>query len=700
MNQTQPNDLASVLHKLNELLQRGANEEAVQAAALARRMFPVAPELIRLHGVALLQLGRRRDAQVVLNRAAELAPGNLELQCNLASLALAEGRAQAAIERLQNVLSHTPQHPVALHTLGVAYMATGHHAQARDAFAQAVKNLPQHAAIRLNLATAEVALGRLPQAEAQVREALQHEPASDTAHAMLAHVMHMQRRPQEAATSLLHAGKLVPTNAQYMYQAALMLDEAGDLAGTDSAFTEALSRAPDSAAIASQLLFVRRRLCRWQGIDALSERVTHAVMQDEPGPHPFAFLAEDTEPALHLRCARTFAAQVERQTNALRRQLDLRHAVPLPDSPIRIGLLSDGFHEMAIGQHLVALIEALADSDLDVHLFAMTPDDGGEVRRRLSAAATLHDVSALTHPQIARLIHGSGIEILFDLSGYRGRGNVELMSLRAAPVQVSWLGFAGSSGAPWMDYVLTDAATLPPALREHMSEKVIRLPRCPQPNDPTRRIGEAPTRQACGLPADGTVFACFQETYAINPAVFARCMLILKQVPHSVLWLLSGPADTNERLRAAASALEVAPERIVFMPRMPYPEFLACYAHVDLYLDALPINARAAAADALWAGCPVLTRTGDTFAGRTVTSMLQQLGLPELITGDNVSFIGMATVLGNDHEALATLRSHLKRQRSDNALFDMQGFARDFRRAVRAISARHRIGRPPTDVEV
>jgi predicted O-linked N-acetylglucosamine transferase (SPINDLY family) len=274
------------------------------------------------------------------------------------------------------------------------------------------------------------------------------------------------------------------------------------------------------------------------------------------------------------------------------------------------------------------------------------------------------------------------------------------MSLRAAPVQVSWLGSPGSSGAPWMDYLLSDAATIPPALREQISEKLVRLPRCPQPNDPTRRIGEAPTRQACGLPADGVVFACFQETYAINPAVFARCMLILKQVPRSVLWLLSGPAVTNERLRAAASALEVAPERIVFMPRMPYPEFLACYAHVDLYLDALPINARAAAADALWTGCPVLTRTGDTFAGRTVTSMLQQLGLPELITGDNVSFIGMATVLGNDHEALATLRRHLATQRTENALFDMQGFARDFRRAVRAISARHRIGRPPTDVDV
>ncbi|HTV87112.1 MAG TPA: tetratricopeptide repeat protein [Dyella sp.] len=700
MNQTQPTDLAAVLRKLNELLQQGAYEEAAQAATLARRVFPVASELIRLHGMALLQLDRRREAQIALSRAAELAPGNIDLQCQLASLALTEGRLQAAIERLQKARAQAPQHPAVLHNLGLAYMAAGQHAQARDAFALVVKNLPQQATIRLNLAAAEVALGRLPQAEAQVREALQREPSSDVAHAMLAHVVHMQRRPQEAAASLLQAGKLAPANAQHMYQAALMLDEAGDLPGTDHAFTQALARAPDSAAVASQLLFVRRRLCRWHGIDALSEQVAHAVMRDEPGPHPFAFLAEDADAALQLRCARTFAAQVERQTGALRQHLNLRHAMPLPDAPIRVGMLSEGFHEMAVGQHVVALIEALADSDLDVHLFALTPDDGGEVRRRLGAAATLHDVSALTHAQIASLIHGTAIEILFDLGGYRGRGNAQLMSLRAAPVQVSWLGFAGSSGAPWMDYVLSDAATLPPALREHVSEKVIRLPRCPQPNDPTRHIGKPPPRDTCGLPAQGVVFACFQETYAINPAVFARCMLILKQVPRSVLWLLSGPADTNERLRAAAGALEVAPERMVFMPHMPYADYLARYAHVDLYLDALPINARAAAADAIWAGCPVLTRTGDTFAGRTVTSMLQQLGLPELITGDNVSFIGMATALGNDTHALATLRHHITQQRTHNALFDMQGFARDFRRAVRAISARHRIGRPPTDVDL
>jgi predicted O-linked N-acetylglucosamine transferase (SPINDLY family) len=543
-------------------------------------------------------------------------------------------------------------------------------------------------------------LGHLAEAETLVRQVLQQAPNADVAHAMLGHLLHLQHRPQEAAASLLQAGKLAPGNAQHMFQAALMFDEAGDLTGAHDAFTAALARAPDSVAVIAQLLFVRRRLCRWQDIDPLSERIIRAVSDGVPGVHPFAFLNEDVDAELQLRCAKTYASVIENQAAAFRQQLNFRHALPMPDTPIRVGMLVEGLNETAFSQNIVALIEALSESDLDVHLFATTPDDGGTVRRRLSAAATLHDLSALNRAQAAQRIHATAVEILFDLNGYRSRGNADLMALRPSPVQVGWLGYIGSSGAPWMDYLLTDAIVVPRDLRQHVSEKVIRLPRCHQPNDPHRIRADIPSRAACGLPEQGIVFACFNETHAINPAVFARCMLILQQVPGSVLWLLTGPANTDEHLRQAAKALDIAPERLIFMPRLSYAEYLARYALVDLYLDTQPINSRAPASDALWAGCPVLTRTGETIASRTVTSLLHHLGLPELIMGDNTSFIGMATELGNHPEALKALRQHLAQQRSKNSLFDIQGFASDFRRAVLAISARYRIGRPPADIDL
>ncbi|WP_233843357.1 tetratricopeptide repeat protein [Dyella sp. 2HG41-7] len=693
-------DIASTLQKLNELLQRNNNEEAVRFASTARRQFPVSAELIRLHGLALLRLGHRREAQVAMNRAAELAPDNIELQCNLANLAMSEGRAGAAIERMQRALMKTPGHPALLQTLGGAYMSAGQRIQARDAFASALQRVPQHPAIRLNLAAVEIELGHFTEAEALLRQVLQQTPNSDLAHAMLGHLLYMQRRPKEAAASLLQAGQLAPNNVQHVFQAALMMAEMNDLSAAQEGFTEALRRAPDSAPIMSQLLLTRRRLCRWQDIDALSKRVVDAASRGDQGVHPFAFLSEGADAALQLRCAKNYASAIEEQAAPLRKQLNLRHALPLPDAPIRVGMLAEGFNDTAAGQHIVGFVEALAESDLDIHLFAITPDDGSPVRRRLSAAATLHDISALDRAQAASLIHGTAIEILFDLNGYRGRANTELMALRAAPIQVGWLGYPGSSGAPWMDYLVTDAITLPSELRAHVSEKVIRLPRCHQPSDPNRFHSEPPPRSACGLPEKGVVFACFSDTHTITPEVFVRYMLILEQVPDSVLWLLSEPSDTNERLRQAAQAVDIDPERLIFMPRVQYSDYLGLYAHVDLYLDTVPINSRAAASDALWANRPVLTRTGNTIASRTVASLLHHFGLPELITADNASFVDMAVTLGNDTEALATLRRHLMLERSLNPLFDLKGLASDFRRAVRAISARYRIGRPPTDVDL
>jgi predicted O-linked N-acetylglucosamine transferase (SPINDLY family) len=177
-------------------------------------------------------------------------------------------------------------------------------------------------------------------------------------------------------------------------------------------------------------------------------------------------------------------------------------------------------------------------------------------------------------------------------------------------------------------------------------------------------------------------------------------MLILQQVPDSVLWLLSGPEGADDRLRSAAGAAGIAPERLVFLPRLPHADYLARYKHADLFLDTLPYNAHTTASDALWAGCPVLTCTGRTFAGRVAASLLQELGLPELACEDEEAFIAMATQLGNDRDALITLRNHIAQQGTQSTLFDMQGYAADFQRAVQAMSVRHRIGRRPIDLDI
>lgn len=700
MNTTARSHLDAALQRLVQLLQQGDSAEAEAYAAEARREFPVASELVRLHGIALLQLGRRREALVALNRAGELAPDSVEVQCNLASLALEDDNPDAAIERLRATLRRAPGHPAVLYGLGNALMAAARYTQAREAFAMATHGAPEHPGLRLNLAAAELELGNPAQAHAHVQEALQLAPSLGAAHALLGHVLQAQGQAEQAASAYLQAEQLAPQHPHHAFQAGLMLDSSNQLDAAAQAYARAVRVAPDNGAALSQLIFTKRRLCDWHDLDALSEQLHRAVATERHDVTPFAFLAEQSDVAEQRRCASTFAAGIEKRMAPLRRQLELAPVTVAPDAPTRVGFVADGFGEHATGLLVVALFEALAEhADLDIHLFATAPSDQGPIRRRLEACVQVHDLSAMTHAQAATAIHAAAIEVLFDLTGYCGRTSADLFALRPAPVQVNWLAYPGTAGAPWMDYILADAVVLPAEHREGYSERVLRLPRCFQPNDPTRTLAEPPSREACGLPADGVVFASFNSSYKINPAAFARFMVILRQVPDSVLWLLSGPEGADDRLRKAAAALDIAPERLVFMPRLPHADYLARYAHVDLFLDTLPYNAHTTASDALWAGCPLLTCSGPTFAGRVAASLLQHLGLPELVTEDEEAFIAMATELGGDRAALGTLRTHLQQQREHSPLFDMRGFAADFRRIALAIGARHRIGRPPTDLD-
>jgi predicted O-linked N-acetylglucosamine transferase (SPINDLY family) len=704
MNISTHSDSEVAIGRLVPLLQQGEFTAAEAFAAQARREFPLDGELARLHGVALLQLQRRAEALIALELAAELAPASVEVQCNLASLAMQENNADAAIERLRATLRHAPGHPAVLQGLGNALMAAARYAQARESFAMATHGAPQNPGLRLNLAAAELQLGHSELAEIYAREVLQMAPSFDAAHSLLGHILRGQGRVQEAADAYQRAERLAPANPQHAFHLGLMLDECGRLDAAVHAYARALQPGSGAesgyGAALSQLVFAKRRLYDWQGLDELSKQLHQAVADGREGVTPFAFLAEAASAAEQRRCATTFARGIEQSTAAQRQQLGLSPTIARRDAPIRVGFAADGFGEHATGLLVVAMFEALAaHAELEIHLFATAPSDHGPIRRRLETAARMHDVATLTHTQTAHDIRAAGIEVLFDLTGYCGKGSAELFALRAAPVQVNWLAYPGTSGAPWMDYVLADAVVLPAAQRADYSEQVLRLPRCFQPNDPTRVLATPPSREQCGLPTHGMVFACFNNAYKINPAGFAHFMLILQQVPDSVLWLLSGPAGADDRLRAQAVAQGVSAERLVFMPRLPHADYVARFAHVDLFLDTLPYNAHTTASDALWAGCPLLTCIGDTFAGRVAASLLQHVGLSELVTATEEAFVAMACKLGNDRATLVTLREHLLQQREQSPLFDMRGFAADFSRVVQAIGARHRTGQPPIDLD-
>ena len=498
-------------------------------------------------------------------------------------------------------------------------------------------------------------------------------------------------RHAESAAALRSASAQAPQHPGIALWLGHALEDAGEAEAAAAAYERAYRLLPEEPLICAHLLNWRRRLCDWREIETLAQQVKRSVAERRAAIEPFAFLSEDVSPAEQLACAKSSAARIAQRIAAL---------PPAPASredTVRIGLLSNGFGAHPTGLLTVAFLESLASvAGIGTHLFASTADDASAIRRRLSACAnTLHDVSGMRHDAIAQRIRDQRIEILIDLRGWGGGGMPEVLARRPAPVQVNWLAYPGTSGAPWIDYVLADRFVLPPDLAPDFSEAVAWLPRCFQPSDTQRDIPDAPTRAECGLPASGFVFACFNNTYKLNPSSFARMMAVLAGVRGSVLWLLSGPGRSDERLRAAAQAQGIDPARLVFMKKKPHAEYLAHYRHADLFLDTNPYNAHTTASDALWAGCPVLTRPGQTFASRVAGSLNHHLGLHEMNVETDAAFIARATALGNSEADTAALHSALRQARRESGLFDMQAFARDFAACARRMSMRHRQGLVP-----
>ncbi|KMM76267.1 UDP-N-acetylglucosamine--peptide N-acetylglucosaminyltransferase SPINDLY [Xanthomonas sp. NCPPB 1128] len=549
----------------------------------------------------------------------------------------------------------------------------------------AVRRDPQDFLAWVMLADAELGAGAVAAGEQAALRALQLRPGHPEALARLGRVRWTQGRHAEAAQALRGALQQAPQHPGIAVWLGHALEDNGEAEAAAQAYAHAHALLPQEPSIAAYLLNWRRKLCDWRGLDALSQQVRSAVRQGHPAIEPFAFLNEDAGADEQLRCARNRA-------QALARTL-----TPLPatqvrrDGGLRVGFLSNGFGAHPTGLLTVALFEHLrAHGDLQVHLFALNGDDRSALRVRLQAAAhAWHDVAGLPHRQLAQCIRDAGIDLLFDLRGWGGGGTPEVLALRPASVQLNWLAYPGTSGAPWIDYVVGDAYALPPALAAHYSERVLRLPRAFQPSDATRHVGDPPSRSDCGLPEHGTVFCCFNNSYKLGPRSMARMLEVLRQVPDSVLWLLSGPGQADDRLRAAASAAGVEPTRLRFMPKLAHPDYLARYRHADLFLDTHPYNAHTTASDALWAGCPVLTCPGSTFAARVAGSLNHHLGLDEMNAADDAAFVAAAVRLGRDSPALQALRERLHARRADSGLFDMQGFADDFATLLRDTASRH-----------
>jgi predicted O-linked N-acetylglucosamine transferase (SPINDLY family) len=409
---------------------------------------------------------------------------------------------------------------------------------------------------------------------------------------------------------------------------------------------------------------------------------------------PFGWQAVAKTPQSLRRCAELFNAE------RYPAKFKVCHGFSGDREKIRIGCVSGEFRDQATSHLIVGVLEHHDKSSFEVHGFDNGWNDGSNIRRRIEAAIpTIIDIRSLNDGSAAAAIHGQQIDILINLNGYFGEERTGIFSERPAPIQVNYLGFPGTLGAPYMDYLIADRCVIPPDHQKFYAEKIVYLPECYQANDDKKYISERIfTRTECALPSEVFVFCCFNNSYKIVPDVFDCWMHILRRVEGSVLWLLEDNPTAAANLRREAAAKKVNPERLVFAKRMPLPDHLARHRLADLFLDTLPYNAHTTASDALWAGLPAITQIGDTFPGRVAASLLLTIGLGELITSRQEAYQGLAIELATNRQKLLTIKRKLAQYRLTSSLFDTQLFTRRIEAAYRTIYERHQRRLPPDHV--
>ena len=641
-------------------LERDDLQQAEQSARTALSGDAAHSEAHRLLGYSLLYQGRFEEALPAL-LAAQQAGERRGLAYRIGHCQLGLGDFAAAELALRREIALHPDMAEAYNTLGVALVNQSRLEEALAAFREAAALAPHLAEASNNLANVLSQLGRHEDALPYLQNVIRLDAGLAEAHYNLATLYQALKRHDEAAAAL----------------------------------EEALRLSPRLSYALGALAWNKLSVCRWTGLEAERAALRAQVRDDAIAAEPFAFLSLSPEPREQLACARAHAREqflvdgtAAPQSQARRRGAGGRR--------IRVAYLSADFGEHATAYLAAGLFERHERSAFEVVGVSYGEDDGSPMRRRLERAfERFVDVRTRSDANVAAVLREMEIDIAVDLKGYTTGARPGILAQRPAPLQASFLGFPGTMGVDFIDYLIADRTVVPESEQACYAEKLAYLPECYQVNDSSRAISErTPARRDAGLPEEGVVFCCFNNNYKIQPEAFACWMRLLREVPGSVLWLLKDSDAARANLQREAREAGIDAARLVFAARAPHAEHLARHRLADLFLDTLPYNAHTTASDALWAGLPVLTCLGTSFAGRVAASLLQAVGLPELITRTRREYEDLALELVRDAHRLQDLKAKLARSRMDAPLFDTVRFTRALEAAYRTMWQRWCRGEP------
>jgi protein O-GlcNAc transferase len=634
-------------------------------------------------------------AEGIARAALRANPGDVESLYLLGSSLLFQDRFQDALAPLSVVVQRAPRRG-ACHRLGYCHLALGDFKSAEQLLRREIAAHPDLVDAHNTLGVALINQGRPHEALAVFLEAARLDPRSATANNNVANVLGELGRNEEALRYLQKVIDANPGLADARHNLGMLLQKLKRHEQAAASLEAALRLAPRAAYTLSSLVWNELAICKWEGLTPHVDALRAQVRRGEIPAEPFVLVAVSPSPEEQRLCAQRHVREKLPQRPPLWRGSRYRH------DRVRLAYLSADYSEHATAYLAAGLFERHDRSRFEVIGVSYGPDDHSPMRQRLMRAFDQFvDVRSRGDEETARLLHEMQVDVAIDLKGYTTGARPEILSYRPAPVQVSYLGFPGTMAAPFIDYIVADRWVLPAEARVHYTEQVVYLPDSYQVNDAARSVAErTPSRAQAGLPRDGFVFCCFNNSYKIMPPVFAVWMKLLREIPQSALWLLEDSAEAKRRLQQAAQAAGVDAARLVFAARVAPAEHLARHRLADLFLDTLPYNAHTTASDALWAGLPVLTCAGNTFAGRVAGSLLRAVGLPELVTRSLHEYETLALQLARDPSRLADIRGRLERNRSTTPLFDLERFRRHLEAAYLAMWETSQRGEPPRGFSV
>jgi len=627
-----PGDPEALLNRANVLKVLNRPLEALAGYEQALALKPAWPQAENNYGTVLHAVGRHEDALAAYDRALTMAPDDVEALSNRGSVLQDLKRPAEALAAYDRALRLAPHFALAFNNRGSALMDLKRFADALSCFERALALRPGDIQAMNNRGNALQGLMRYDEALSAYDQALALAPDYAEAQNNRGEALQQLKRHEEAL----------------------------------AAFDSAMPAQPQAVAGAAMAAL---DLCDWKRTAEIGAQLQKRIAAGEPIP-PWGLLGYSGDEALQRQCAANVIAQRHPQQPPPLASGRYNH------DRIRLAYISSDIGHHPVASQIVQLIENHDRSRFEVIGVGTNADDGSVPRRRLVAAfESFIDAHALPPLAVAQQLRAREVDVLVDLNGHTRGDNFDILSHRPAPVQATWLGYAGTTAAPFIDYLIADRVIAPQA--QAFSEELAYLPNCFFPSDTSRNLGKLPSREEAGLPQDGFVFCCFNNNWKITEPVFAIWMRLLAQIPGSVLWLKQAGEKTRANLKQAASDRGIDPGRLIFAKPAPLDIHLVRHQLADLFLDTLPYNAHATASDALWAGLPVLTRRGSAFAGRVAASLLTAAGLPELIAQTAEDYEALALALARDPQRLKDLRDRLAASRARSPLFDTPRQARD-----------------------